>query len=233
MANDTRGLTDRLERLVSFALAVAALAIAGVVVKREFVSAAPPRDQRPRPVFMDDWRDYRRDGIAFAGPASAQLEIVEFADFECPVCAAFEPTLTNVIARYGDRVSRVFVHFPIPGHRFARAAAVAAECAHEQGAFAAMKQVLYARQDSFGLRPWTRYASQAGVSDLPRFESCVSNPQMVQRIERGVALAERLGFRGTPTIVLNGWAINGILGDSALARAMDAILAGKRPPNAD
>ncbi|HYC51594.1 MAG TPA: thioredoxin domain-containing protein [Gemmatimonadaceae bacterium] len=225
--------SDKIERAISLALAVAALAIAAVVVRREFFPSVAPTSNRPVPVFKDDWREFRKAGIAFDGSAGAPVEIVEFGDFECPVCAAFEPTLQAVTSKYGDQISRVFVHFPIPGHRFARPAALAAECAHQQGAFAAMKAVLYARQDSFGLRPWTNFAREAGVADLARFDACVAAPESGERIDKGFALAERLGFRGTPTIVLNGWAINGILGELQLAQAIDAALNGKGPPGSE
>jgi protein-disulfide isomerase len=51
-------------------------------------------------------------------------------------------------ADYPTEVAVVFHHFPLNGHRFARAAALAGDCAAAQGRFAEMKEQLFARQDS-------------------------------------------------------------------------------------
>lgn len=218
------------ERLTSIAIAVSALTIAVVVVRREFAPAPRRESQLPEPEFHSDWKQFRRAGIPISGDSTSPVQILEFGDLQCPVCAMFDPIVASVTQRYGTRVARVFVHFPLGGHDQALPAARAAECAERQGAFQPMKVVLYAKQRSFGVTPWTTLAREAGLPDLPRFERCMADIRPVDRIDSGVALARRLGFQGTPTTVVNGWAIRGSLSDSGLSQTIDAALVGKKPP---
>ena len=70
------------------------------------------------------------------GPSDAWVTVVEFADFECPFCRSAQPALTGIEAVYAGDLRLVFKHFPLTSiHPHARAAAVAAECAGEQGKF--------------------------------------------------------------------------------------------------
>jgi len=107
--------------------------------------------------------------------------------------------------RHPHDVSEVFVHYPLPIHRFSHQAAQAVECATRQGRFAEMRDRLFAQQDSFGLKPWAAYAAAAGVPDTVRFASCLKDSTAAARIVRGSKLAEQLALSGTPTIMVNGW----------------------------
>ena len=79
------------------------------------------------------------------GPADAWVTIVEFADFQCPFCAREAPVLEDALAPYGADVRLVFKHFPLASiHPYAQHAALAAECAGEQGMFWQMHDLLLA-----------------------------------------------------------------------------------------
>src|SRR5262245_28018939 len=69
------------------------------------------------------------------GPANAPIELIEFADFQCPYCQAATPTVKRVLEQYGDRVRFVYRNYPLPSHPHAIPAAEAAQCANEQGQF--------------------------------------------------------------------------------------------------
>jgi hypothetical protein len=86
---------------------------------------------------------------------------VSFSDFECPYCRTFQSSLDSVRHDRGNAISFVFVHFPLPMHRFARPAARAAECANTLGKFDAFQRVLFGKQDSLGLKPWGSYPNRA------------------------------------------------------------------------
>ena len=47
------------------------------------------------------------------GPASAPVQLVEFADFRCGYCARFQPVLTGLLEQYPERVRLAFVHMPV------------------------------------------------------------------------------------------------------------------------
>jgi protein-disulfide isomerase len=114
-------------------------------------------------------------------------------------------TLQSIRERYPDKVAVVFAHSPVESHRFAELAARAAECAHAQGHFEGMRTVLFARQSSFGIVPWTDLAMLAGVPDLGMFNTCIKDLAPVPRIVQGKRLAGEFGVQGTPTILINGW----------------------------
>jgi protein-disulfide isomerase len=77
---------------------------------------------------------------------------VEFSDFHCPFCKKVQPTLTEVLSRYPDKVKLVYRAAPIDSlHPHAREAAGAVKCAHEQGRFWAYHDKLYARESDASL----------------------------------------------------------------------------------
>ena len=63
------------------------------------------------------------------GPADAPVTMVEFADFECPHCARALPKVEAAVHNHEGRVRLVYKYFPLAGHTWARAAAIASECA--------------------------------------------------------------------------------------------------------
>ena len=77
------------------------------------------------------------------GPANAPIELIEFADFQCPFCLAASPTVKRVLDTYGDRIHFVYRNFPLQNHPDARPAAEAAQCANEQGQFWAYHDRLF------------------------------------------------------------------------------------------
>ena len=84
---------------------------------------------------LEPLRETVRAAGASLGPATAPIEMIEFADFECPFCLKAFPIVKQVMAAYGDRIRLVYRHFPLPQHPNARPAAEAAQCAFEQGKF--------------------------------------------------------------------------------------------------
>src|SRR6185437_2837175 len=125
---------NSIDRALNVSIAVAALAMAGVVVRREMAPSIPtiPGANLP-PRFVSTWKDLLPHAIPL-GDSSGAVKVIEFADFECPFCRRFDSTMHVVVARYPGQVSRYFVHFPLPTlHRFALPAARAAECAGRLG----------------------------------------------------------------------------------------------------
>ena len=92
------------------------------------------------------------------------------------------------------------MHYPLPTHRFAEPAALAAECAGEQGRFAEFVGAVYAGQDSLGLKPWWEYARIATVQDsLLRYVNCLraSRQAASQPERRGLSIS---GSRVLPSL---------------------------------
>jgi protein-disulfide isomerase len=162
----------------------------------------------------DDERSDRQPVPAGDSPArgasEAWVTIIEFSDFQCPWCASVQPTLEKVLATWGDDVRVVYKHLPLPSHDRAVPAALAAECAREQGRFWEMHDLLYERQPAFSDAQLREYAVELGL-DAGRFDACMDEEAPRRRIEADAKLAERFGVEGTPGFFVNGRLVEGAL----------------------
>jgi protein-disulfide isomerase len=175
-----------------------------MAVRREFFSPADSRLSRSaQPTFEVTWKDALLAGVR-VGDSTSRVTIIVFNDLECPACGAFHQTIQQVLAERGWDVSMVFVHFPLTKHRFALPAAQAAECAAAEGRFATFIEVVFAKQDSLGLKSWSSYAREAGVADTAAITRCAHDPTPAKRVEAGRELGLRWRVIGTPTVIVNG-----------------------------
>jgi thiol-disulfide isomerase/thioredoxin len=69
------------------------------------------------------------------GPENAAVQLVEFADYECPYCQKVHPDLVKLQQQFGNNVALIYKDFPLPMHPLAQKAAEAARCARVQGKF--------------------------------------------------------------------------------------------------
>jgi protein-disulfide isomerase len=176
---------------------------------------------------LDDWESYAIDGNRM-GPASAQVVLVEFSDFQCPWCARYARTLAELREKYPNQFAVVYRHWPISGiHPYADTAAVASECAADQGRFGEMHDVLFAGRDSIGKLPWRDFARRAAVADLAVFEECLLAGRVRTRIRRDSAAGAKLEIRGTPTSIINGVRVSGSLPMSTLDSLIQIALKGQ------
>jgi len=166
------------------------------------------------------------DGAPFRGNDVAPVTIVAFSDFHCPFCKRVNPTLAQVMSRYGDKVRLVFRDFPLDRlHPHARRAAEAGRCAKDQGKFWEYHDLLFANAPSANAEALTTYARQAGL-DLPGFERCISSGTHAAAVQRDVDEAIRLGLTGTPNFFINGRLLVGAQPLESFVRMIDEELSG-------
>lgn len=218
------------DSLLTSTLVVCALTTTALVVRREFFASRNVAAQSvpQNPVFIQAWRSQLGKG-ARMGADAGRVQVLEFADFECPFCGNFHRTLKSIEAKYPSQIGVTYVHFPIAGHRFAIPAARVAECANDQGRFEAMYDALFEGQDQFGLKPWDDYATAAGAPDIAAFDACIKKTDPIPRVEEGKALGAKLDVKGTPTIIINGWKLATPPTEQELDQMVQRILAGKSP----
>ena len=149
------------------------------------------------------------EGSQQAGASDAWVTVVEFADFQCPYCARAAATMEEVCLSYPEADLRVvFKHLPLWFHERAMSAALAAQCAGEQGLFWPMHDLLYADPTRLEDEDLQAAAQRLGL-DLDRWSACLGSGEALDGIERDVALAEELGIEATPTFFVNGYPIVG------------------------
>lgn len=190
-------------------LVLCALAVTGMVARREFASpSSASAVERSIMVPQKNWRDFI-DGGQRLGPAQGRVVLVEFADFQCPACRLFAKRLAETRRHVTTPFAIVYRHLPLDIHPFAQAAAVASECAGRQGRFEAMHDTLFALPARIGKTEWRAIAKDAGVADLKAFDACLDDPAVAARIKADADAARQLNATGTPTLLVNGVRIAG------------------------
>lgn len=208
-------------------MAVCALVITGLVVRREFFPG-PAAAARASPSKVQNPQRYAASGNRI-GPATAPVTIVEFSDFQCPYCRTHTRTLERVRQLHGENVSIVFRHYPIASiHPHATDAALASECAAAQQKFEAYHDLLFQKQDSIGITGWLDFAIEAGMPDTARFAACMRDRTYSQRIEEDLRAAAELGVDATPTSIIDGMKLSGVVEEVVLRSMIEEALARKR-----
>jgi protein-disulfide isomerase len=157
------------------------------------------------------------------------VTIVEFSDFQCPFCARALPTLKRIQETYGVNVRLVWKHLPLPIHRDAVAAALAAEAAGRQGRFWQFHDKLFANQDKLQRDALTGYARELEL-DTTRFEADMRAPEAQERVDADAAEALSLGVEGTPGFFINGRFLSGAQPFETFAAIIDQELAKMNIP---
>ncbi len=182
---------------------------------------------------------YTLAGDEYRGNPDAKVVVVEFSDFQCPFCRRHvqdtQPTLDKTFVDTNE-ILWVFKNFPLSIHPQAPAAAVAAECAADQGKFWEMHELLF--KDA---APWSisnpnpvfgELAKQLELN-VEQFTKCLaetgetSAQQRVQSdIEDGKAFVQ-----GTPTFIIlfngEGRIIPGALPVDRFTTVLQQVVDGK------
>ncbi|MDR0743786.1 MAG: DsbA family protein [Tannerella sp.] len=138
------------------------------------------------------------------GNAGASLELVEYADFQCPYCRQAYNILKEVEKQLGDDLKIVFRNFPLPElHAHAIHAAVAAEAAGAQGKFWEMHDILFENQRKLEDAHLMEYARQIGL-DMKQFEEDLEREVFFRKVEFDYKTGTQQGVEGTPTFFING-----------------------------
>jgi len=137
------------------------------------------------------------------GNPNASIELIEYADYQCPYCGQAYYILEKIQKELGDKLKFVFRNFPIPQlHPYAVHAAIAAEAAGAQGKFWEMHDILFENQKNLDDNHLVEYAGQIGL-DIKRFEEDSSNDQYFQKVNTDYEGGIKLGIQGTPTFFIN------------------------------
>lgn len=137
------------------------------------------------------------------GSSSASAYLVEFSDFQCPACGAFEPAVESLMTKYSDRLLFSYRHFPLPQHKEAQPAAMVAEAASLQGKFWEMHKLLFANQSSLSESMYENLAKQLELN-MTKFNTDRKDSSLSAIITKDTDSGVTLGINATPTFYLNG-----------------------------
>ena len=138
------------------------------------------------------------------GSPQAQVVVEEFGDFQCPACGAAYPVLKELQKKYGDRIYWKYFEFPlIDIHPFSFNAAMAAECANDQGKFWEMHDTLYENQTKLTNPDLYGYAAKLGLN-AENFKACYKSRAKSATIRADMAEGDKRKVNSTPSVFLNG-----------------------------
>ena len=142
------------------------------------------------------------------GAPDGKVTIVEFSDFQCPACGVMYPVVDEMVKRYPKDVRVVYKNFPLTTiHRWAYTAALASECAFDQGKFWEFHDIVFDRQSAWSRasdarEDFLRYAKELGM-DQESFNSCIDSAPIKKRVDNDIREGDRLNINSTPTFFIN------------------------------
>ena len=164
------------------------------------------------------------------GNNKAGVTLVEYGDYECPICENYYLPLKQAAAQYNDQIHFQFRNLPLTAiHPNAFAAARAAEAASLQGKFWQMHDKLYENQNAWvnsssPIDQFTQYAQAIGLN-VSKFKTDYASSQVNDSINADLAAFRKTGQdQATPTFFLDGkYLANTSLIDSSGAASADKI----------
>ncbi len=148
-------------------------------------------------------------GSPVFGSRSAPITIIEFGDFQCHFCDRFakqtEPTINSTYLQTG-KVNLVFKHFVTHGPD-SFSAAIASQCAHDQGKFWNFYETLYNNQGEensgwASVENLKKFAIGIPKMDTQKFTSCLDSQKYKSLVENDTNFAIASGFQGTSTFII-------------------------------
>ncbi|CAN93117.1 MULTISPECIES: DsbA family protein [Sorangium] len=174
------------------------------------------------------------------GTRAAPVTMVVFSDFECPFCTKVETTINQLKDKYGpEKLRIIWKNNPLPFHKNARPAALAAETVFRLGgskAFWKFHELAFQNQKSLTPENFEKWAGDAGV-DRAKFKAAFDRQEYMAKIDADMAVGKSSGVTGTPASIINGVFLSGAqpidkftsVIDEQLKAAQAAVAAGTKP----
>ncbi|MGA2048509.1 MAG: thioredoxin domain-containing protein [Terracidiphilus sp.] len=146
----------------------------------------------------------------YRGTASKDLEIVEFADFQCPHCKDAQANMEKLAVDF-PTARIVYQNYPLPQHKEAAGAAAYGVCVAKQGgstAFFTFASAVFEGQDGLASPDGATLTLNSAVTkaglDPTKISTCAKDPATIANVDASVKLAKDLNINQTPTLLVNG-----------------------------
>jgi protein-disulfide isomerase len=166
--------------------------------------------------FLKDREILKKEAFgATKGPADAAMQIVEFADLECPACKQALPAIDRLQQDFPN-VKFVFQSFPLESlHPWATTAAKYLDCIARQSNDAGWNfvEAVYSHQGEITAENLKeKLGTYVGLAnqDPAKIAACADAPETAARIQQSIALGNKVTVTQTPTFFINGRGVAGI-----------------------
>ncbi len=143
------------------------------------------------------------------GNPNAKVTLVEYADFQCPACAAYHPMVKQLLTDYNGKIYFVYRYFPLTAiHQNAMISSLAAFAAGLQSKFWEMHDMLFQTQNSWASSPKARetfidFAKKLDL-DIDKFKTDLESDKGKNFINDTYNKGQAIGVNSTPTFFING-----------------------------
>ncbi len=155
---------------------------------------------------------------------AGKINVVEFADFQCPFCRMLHPQLKAITRDYPGQVNFVRMNMPLDRHPHAMDAARAYVCAAEQGKGEEMADALFETEE-LSVASNRRLAVQMAL-DANKYDACLKDPKTEAGIRKESQILRKAGFQGLPTTYVGNEIIVGAQGEEVFREAFDRAAKG-------
>ncbi len=152
---------------------------------------------------MADYSLSIRNEEAFKGPEDAPVTLIEYGDYECPYSRKGYRFVQRILNGHEQNIRFVFRHFPIKKkHPHAEICAEAALCAHDQGEFWGMHDLMFDNNLKLSRDKLDEFAQQLDL-DLRKFHVDMESRQFKSRVQQDYRSGVKHGVDDTPTFFVN------------------------------
>lgn len=139
---------------------------------------------------------------------TAKVVLVEFSDFQCPACKIYHQEIKRILSENSESIAFVYKHFPLISiHNYSRQAAIASEAAKKQDKFFEYADILFERQSTnenpLKEENFVEIAKQLELN-VEKFKADLTHPEVIEKVQTDMNLADSLGLNSTPTFYING-----------------------------
>ena len=158
------------------------------------------------------------------GSVNAPIELIEYADFQCPYCGRAYYIVKKLQKKLGNNIKFVFRHFPLTElHPYALHASIAAEIAGSYGKFWEMHDLLFENQNALDDYYLLEYAKKLGIKATD-FEMDFGKDRFYQKVKDDYDSGIENGVQGAPTFFVNGELYDGNWMTSEFVEYLESLI---------
>lgn len=160
------------------------------------------------------------------GDSTANVVIVEYADFQCPACKMAYDSLNQFKAKYKGKIQFYYKHMPLDFHKMAYPTSQYFEAIKLQDKIKAMKffDYVFQNQKELTSEAFLKKAAKIVGANITQLENDIKSEQIKKIIEEDMVEFQNFEFTGTPVVLINGVALHGAQRLEELERVMNLTI---------